>query len=210
MNKPILDCLLLFPVSLVRHRWSVDMFVFILLIGFANAVLVTNFSSSSTHPTITAVPSTASIGPPACHSYDLNRDCDRSGQPFYSSYMGFNNPYYDYEYLQYMLYVVASSSLLDHCITLWDDQFSQWEGTAAVTSLSLIPATTSSLYTDDVYIYASWWSVSSVSGFPPYTASAPCCALCTLYGGNVQVYYWPTMTESPPVSTLVNEAGFTL
>jgi hypothetical protein len=180
----------------------------ILFVGFANA-LVTN-SSSSTNPTITAAPSATSIGPPACQTWEVDRNCDRSGDPYFSSYMGFNNPYYDFEYMEYMMYKHPSASLMDYCITLWDNSFSQWEATAAVTSISLIPATTSSLYSDVVYTYASWWSVSYVSDFPPYTASAPCCALCTLYGGNVQVYYWPTTTESPPVSTLVNEGGFTL
>lgn len=100
---------------------------------------------------------------------------------------------------------------MDYGITLWDDAFSSWEATAAVTSLSLIAATTSTIDPDDddVVTFASWWSVSYVSDFPPYTPSAPCCALCTLYGGNVQVYYWPITTASPPISTLVNDAGFT-
>ena len=73
--------------------------------------------------------------------------------------------------------------------------------------------------------------IATSTGYGPYyyvqqsldfTASPPCCALCTLYGGNVQVYYWPTQTQSspvsalgnrtqsPPASTLVNDAGFTL
>jgi len=43
-----------------------------------------------------------------------------------------------------------------------------------------------------------------------FTASEPCCYGCTLSGGTVQVFYWPTETQSPPISTLVNDVGFTL
>jgi len=60
-----------------------------------------------------------------------------------------------------------------------------------------------------------------------YTASSPCCSSCTLWGGDVSVYYWPPAATTPlpatstmanattlhaasAVSTLVNEAGFTL
>jgi hypothetical protein len=49
-----------------------------------------------------------------------------------------------------------------------------------------------------------------VSPYFSYQASSPCCMFCTLYGKNVQVYYWPTPAASPPVSTLVNAANFTL
>ena len=161
-----------------------SMFAFFLFLGVANtaAVVYTN-SSSSTATTTTAAPSPTSIGPPPCHSWDLDRNCLRSGEPFYSSYESFNNPYYTYNFLNKMLYVSSETSLLNYCITLWQDQFDQWQSTAAVTSLSLIPATTStdSYDTAVVETYASWWSVSYVSEFS-YTASSPCCAVCTLYG----------------------------
>jgi hypothetical protein len=35
-----------------------------------------------------------------------------------------------------------------------------------------------------------------------FTASEPCCQSCTLFGGSVEVFYWPSTTESPPVSAL--------
>jgi hypothetical protein len=89
--------------------------------------------------------------------------------------------------------------------------------TALTTSLDAGPFTWSA-YTQ--YNYASSFS---------FTAEKPCCFNCTLYGGNVQVYYWPTAapasianSTAPPfraansttapsaVSTLVNSAGFTL
>lgn len=43
-----------------------------------------------------------------------------------------------------------------------------------------------------------------------FTASKPCCYGCTISGGTVQVFYWPTETQSPPLSTLINADGFTL
>jgi hypothetical protein len=49
----------------------------------------------------------------------------------------------------------------------------------------------------------------------PATVSAPCCLGCTLYGGDVQVYFWPSKAanataQSPQVSTLVDANHFTL
>lgn len=91
--------------------------------------------------------------------------------------------------------------------------------------------TTSALttYTDaGPFTWSAFSQYQYVSQFT-YTADKPCCFNCTLYGGNVQVYYWPTAAPSgianstaPPfraantttphtaVSTLVNAAGFTL
>jgi hypothetical protein len=49
-----------------------------------------------------------------------------------------------------------------------------------------------------------------LSGFT-FTAATPCCSTCTLFGGTVQVYQWPTPAPSPPVSILVDEKNnFTL
>jgi hypothetical protein len=44
----------------------------------------------------------------------------------------------------------------------------------------------------------------------PVTPVEPCCLNCTIYGGNVQVYYWPTPAPTPGFSTLTTSAGFTL
>jgi hypothetical protein len=43
-----------------------------------------------------------------------------------------------------------------------------------------------------------------------WTASEPCCQACEIYGGGVQVFYWPTATQNPPVSTLIDSKGFVL
>ncbi|KAE9372702.1 hypothetical protein N431DRAFT_536653 [Stipitochalara longipes BDJ] len=38
----------------------------------------------------------------------------------------------------------------------------------------------------------------------PFTAVAPCCSTCSLFGKNVQVFQWPTPAPSPPISTLID------
>jgi hypothetical protein len=45
-----------------------------------------------------------------------------------------------------------------------------------------------------------------------YTPAAPCCSSCGLTGTDVQVFYWPSVTATIPsnISTMVNDAGFTL
>jgi hypothetical protein len=41
-----------------------------------------------------------------------------------------------------------------------------------------------------------------------FTASQPCCESCTIRGGSVQVFYWPS--SSPSISTFINTNNFTL
>lgn len=69
---------------------------------------------------------------------------------------------------------------------------------AAFTSTSVFSGTTLASYVSDF----------------TYTAAPPCCSACTLFGGNVEVFYWPQSTTSvfhnASVSTMVNKAGFTL
>jgi hypothetical protein len=48
--------------------------------------------------------------------------------------------------------------------------------------------------------------------YPSYSwkASAPCCSACTIYGGNIEVMYWPSTGLAGNKTTVVNSAGFTL
>jgi hypothetical protein len=67
-------------------------------------------------------------------------------------------------------------------------------------------------YSDQVselpYTTEAW--VHFDGGFS-YKAAEPCCYNCSLYGGDVQVYYWPTPAPTPGVTKLVNAANnFTL
>lgn len=59
------------------------------------------------------------------------------------------------------------------------------------------------------YVQAAYYPAGYATNFT-FVPMTPCCKECTLFGGNVQVYYWPTATEAPPISTLVDSAKFTL
>lgn len=74
-----------------------------------------------------------------------------------------------------------------------------------------IKTTNGGSITEIVKSYADWTGYA-IDGTFSYTASAPCCSTCTLYGDKVEVYYWPTSTSStgPAISKLVNNDGFTL
>lgn len=56
---------------------------------------------------------------------------------------------------------------------------------------------------------SSWLSEKSHSSVVPPAAS-PCCLNCTLFGGDVQVFVWPTPRPTPLVNTVVDELGHTL
>lgn len=56
---------------------------------------------------------------------------------------------------------------------------------------------------------SSWLSEKSHSPVVPPAAS-PCCLNCTLFGGDVQVFVWPTPRPTPLVNTVVDESGYTL
>ena len=77
---------------------------------------------------------------------------------------------------------------------------------------STIPGTIATIFPETKTLTsAGYGPLYYVQDHLDFTASEPCCESCTLYGGSVQVYYWPTTeAQSPPVSTLVNSAGFTL
>ena len=54
------------------------------------------------------------------------------------------------------------------------------------------------------------WTYNYYASAFTYTAASPCCSSCTIFGGNVQVYAWPTPAPTPAVSTLVDASNFTL
>lgn len=72
-------------------------------------------------------------------------------------------------------------------------------------------ATTSTFtgWSSAFYTQAAYSPAGYLSDFT-FVPTSPCCKECTLFGGSVQVYYWPSVTESPAASTLVNSAKFTL
>lgn len=42
------------------------------------------------------------------------------------------------------------------------------------------------------------------------TYSSPCCQECAVFGGDVRVFYWPSLAPKMVTSTLVDDTGFTL
>jgi hypothetical protein len=54
------------------------------------------------------------------------------------------------------------------------------------------------------------WTYNYYASSFTYTAASPCCSSCTIFGGNVQVFAWPTPAPTPAVSTLVDASNFTL
>lgn len=49
-----------------------------------------------------------------------------------------------------------------------------------------------------------------VLGAFTFIPTGACCLQCTMFGGEVQVYNWPTPAPVPPVTKLINTEGFTL
>lgn len=90
-------------------------------------------------------------------------------------------------------------ALFVETITETSFQRSEW----AVTTSTMVG------WTRTDYTQAAYHPAGYASDFT-FVPTSPCCKECTLFGGNVQVYYWPTATQSPPVSTLVNSEKFTL
>lgn len=58
--------------------------------------------------------------------------------------------------------------------------------------------------------WAALTSAFYASNFTWYPLTTACCGLCSMTGGDVKVYHWPTPAPSPPTSILVNAEGFTL
>lgn len=121
----------------------------------------------------------------------------------------------------------APASINAYCSSLFESSSSHFLSTVALTSSTVAPytiietpflltetegsaltltvtetAATTELVGGEVYVY-------NQNRFT-FIPSAPCCLNCTLFGGTVQVYYWPTPAPSPPVTKLVNAANFTL
>jgi len=173
---------------------------------FPNSTNSTTSRSTTSNQSLIASSAAASDSWTSTCLYDPGfgyGDCNRPGDPVHA---GYPNPY-DTSLFPSNI-VPANPSLASFCSKIYVSEYSQFLSTAVITT------TTYPGYTDyeenppitytsqelDIYYNENWY----------YTATPPCCLNCTLFGGNVQVYYWPTPAPSPPVSRLVNAAGFTL
>lgn len=74
--------------------------------------------------------------------------------------------------------------------------------------LSSYTTTQVQVATTETLIYTAY----TPAFYPAYswTASSPCCSACTIYGGNIEVMYWPATGLAGNKTTVVNTEGFTL
>ena len=111
------------------------------------------------------------------------------------------NPYGTFYDNRGFTHTPADPSIASRCSSLY---MSQWSLYSESNPVFFSTRDTSEIYTG---------VVTTNAGYPfdfPFTPSSPCCYSCTLFGGNVRVYYWPTPAPMPGVSVLVNTNGFTL
>lgn len=115
------------------------------------------------------------------------------------------------------------------CSTLWDSAVSVWAKTAVYSPTAATITKRAVTTTSAAVLPTSAANASQVAGEDgladpktytqllsggervfTWTASQPCCKGCFVHGGSVDVFYWPTATQNPPVTTLVDSKGFTL
>lgn len=170
-----------------------------------------NSSSSSSTSTIYADPN--------CDPTLEN--CDVPGTPLWNIYE-FENPYLldgtknDSE-------IAANPSLQQLCSNSWMSLFSQYKSTASWTSETTTYTWTATTRVETINNYRQHTTRTVTDDALTATGtrieypiasslpmSSPCCFDCSLYGGNIEVYFWPTQTTSSFAKTLVNPDGYTL
>ena len=174
-------------------------------IVWAGLVEAAAISSTTTSPPLTtSFTSTASTCLYSAQS-GINADCNRPGDP---GTIDYNNPYDTVVYPDNIL--PANATLASLCSSLFLSDESVFYATASI-----------STYTQTGYTYPAANDPSSIVTVPTetdafypedwsFTASPPCCLDCTLFGGTVSVYAWPTPAPTPGVTALVNNEGYTL
>ncbi|MCJ1393764.1 hypothetical protein MMC18_006640 [Xylographa bjoerkii] len=112
--------------------------------------------------------------------------------------------------------VPPNPSLASYCGSVWSQQGKQFLTTAAWQTFSgtfwseaWVEASTATGSSISSTLFTGLYQYLNIGDTIPAPTSAPCCLNCTVFGGNVQVFYWPTPAPSPPVTSLVNSAGFT-
>jgi hypothetical protein len=110
-----------------------------------------------------------------------------------------------FEYSNPYVYATWDPIVASSCSKVFQSLYDQFKSTGEVTSWQITPTGENGqpVTTETFVQYEDWFT------FVPKAGSG-CCLNCTLYGGNVQVYYWPTPAPTPAASILVNEANFTL
>jgi len=160
-----------------------------LLIGIALGV--TFFPNSTISPESTASLSATNIQVPIC----------QPGVPYLTA---FSNPYETITF-------PSNPSRASLCSSDWTQQILQYISTADVSTGLVYSETIVTTINGQISALVSSATQEMFVGPEfAYTVSTPCCLQCTLFGGTVQVFYWPTPAPSPPVTALVNTAGYTL
>jgi len=153
------------------------------------------------------------------------QDCDRSGYPYFGGYTGpYVNPWtntndsaasrcstvFDSELSSWLATAPITNALgTSTGLTEWDagpttDNY--YPTVAAGSTVQVVSGTTTTVsWTSGAFIMYEYPPHSSVyvSNFD-YTPSAPCCSSCTVYGGTVQVFQWPTATATPTATPAVS------
>ncbi len=141
-------------------------------------------------------------------------DCMRPGNP--DILEGYVNPY---------VWATWDRVMASSCSSVFQKSLDEFKATGVVTSYEItnMGEYDKPVQTETMIQYAEWFNYQPKAG-------SGCCLNCTVYGGNVQVYYWPTSslpaiapnatisgstTALPPAMTvpptvLVNDANFTL
>lgn len=155
------------------------------------------------------------------HTITSSKDYESWGNQAYGSWNPYNTTVYPFNLLP------PNTGLANRCSSSWASSLNDWISTVSYTCYTdyientvffseaptdnnvyrTIFQTISTITTDDPVATdspSSGWSI-----FNP-TMSAPCCLNCTVFGGNAQVYYWPTPGPTPHISRLVDDAGYTL
>jgi hypothetical protein len=145
----------------------------------------------------------------SCPSHGLDANGDDCRLPYSPNYQGQPNFYNTSLYPTMIL--PPNPSLASYCSSMFDDALDSWMATAAVYYFGNTYVVQTTDNKGDVSSYTTATTTSArFQDEMFFTPSAPCCLNCTLYGGTVQVYYWPTPAPSPPVTALVDSSNFTL
>jgi hypothetical protein len=205
--QDILAHSLRFSLAWVKiQEWEMDFIVFTTLLLSATVSAAPSFSNSTiTKPpsAITSITSSTTSARSCLYSVnpylgtigdDPDSDCMRPGDP--DVLEGGYNPY---------VYATWDPIVASSCSKVFQSSYDQFKSTGEVTSWQITPTGENGqpVNTETFVQYKEWFN------FVPKEGSG-CCLNCTLYGGNVQVYYWPTPAPTPAASILVNEANFTL
>lgn len=170
-------------------------------VGAASSFANSTISKPATLSTSTATTSSC-LYPVTIEPYFQYYDCNRPGDPQLPNTA---NPY--------ELFFDYSDPFVSQCSSSWDSSFSSWLATVPI----ITQTSTFSEALDEPEGYIAYTTVLTTQTYVnfggdfSYTAAAPCCYNCSLYGGDVQVYAWPTPAPTPAVTKLVDSANnFTL